>query len=232
MIRTLAFTLLGVSVLAGPAIGAESKAVERAGFEATVLYGHRFGGSFESTDTFLTPAPPDPPTLEPVKRDVADDNSIGIILNWEANEGGYYELLYSKQSSQLEGMAPTPITNGVAPFDLSVEYLHIGGVLEFGEPHWRVVPYFALTVGGTRLKPERPSGDSESEFSLSMGGGVKVPFNRYIGLRLDVRAFGTWLDSGSEVFCSSSNGTRSCDVRVHGDSFIQGQIALGVTGGF
>jgi hypothetical protein len=232
MIRFFAIALSSAVLFVPPSLAADSKAVDRAGFEATLLYGQRFGGAFESVAPLVTPAPPDSPEREGVKRDLSNDDSLTLILNWSANEGGYYELLYSKQTSELEGVAATTLTTPVNPFDLSVEYLHIGGVVEFGEPTWRAVPYFALTVGGTRFKPERADSDSETEFSLSVGGGVKVPFNKYIGLRFDVRAFATWLDSGSDVFCVSDSGAGSCDVRVHGDSFIQGQVALGVTGGF
>jgi len=212
-----------VAVLSQTAAAADPVPVEKNGFEATLFGGYRMGGSFETK--------PIADTEVSVKRDLADEVAYGLTLNWEAAAGGYYELLYTRQDSELEQVRAGDNIPQADAFDLSVEYLHIGGMLEFGEPAARVIPYFALTIGATRLTPDDER-NSETDFSLGLGGGVKVPIGKHFAVRLDLRGYITWLDSDSDIFCISTGATSLCNIRVHGDNFIQAQAGLGFTAGF
>ena len=68
-------------------------------------------------------------------------------------------------------------------------------------------------------------------FRASIAGGVRIPITDHFGVRLDVRAFLTVLDSESDLFCVSSSGL-TCTIRAKSDTFLQYSANLGVTVGF
>ena len=61
------------------------------------------------------------------------------------------------------------------------------------------------------MSPER--GNTETKFSFSLGGGIKIPLTEHIGLRVEGRGFGTMFDENSSLFCVNNR----CAVRVEGD---------------
>jgi len=70
-------------------------------------------------------------------------------------------------------------------------------------------------LGLTYLDPEK--GNSETEFSFSLGVGIKLMLSEWIGLRFEGRGFGTFTDGNGAVFCS--NGY--CAAARSGDMFWQ-----------
>jgi hypothetical protein len=153
-------------------------------------------------------------------------------LNVEQTEDAYYEFTYSRQSTELDQITRVPPIGPAPSLEMNVEYLHLGGLLQFSEPNDRVIPYFSLTVGATRFSPQTGDLDSETDFSVGIGGGLKFPITRYFGLRLEGRGYATFLDSNANIFCASVNGAASCDIRVRGDTFFQAQAMLGLTFSF
>ncbi len=74
-------------------------------FEIAALLGYMAGGEFE-----------DPATN--TDRDIDEDNNFGVIFNAAVDEWRHYEVLYTQQSSQVDG---------TVPMDLDVQYLQVGG---------------------------------------------------------------------------------------------------------
>lgn len=208
---------LGVTfalLLLGAAHAAEPDKVQ-----ITPFGGYRFGGEF---DLVTDDGDPLTPTTA-ADLELGSAAHYGLILNLEQEPGAYYELLYGRQSAELKGPSG---------FDMTVEYLHVGGNVDFARPEDRVIPYFVLTVGGTRFVPDVADAKEVIEPSLSLGGGVRIPLAPHIGLRLEARAFLTLLDSDSQIFCETDPPNAICDVRVKGDMFVQAQGLFGVTIGF
>ncbi len=175
------------------------------GAEITPFAGFRFGGSFEDNTTGL-------------ELDVDEGESFGIILDVRATHETEYELFYSVQKTQLKGdglLAGDPL------FDLDIHYLHIGGTYLF--PGEKVRPFIGGGLGLTYFSPDGPGLDSEVYFSLSLGGGAKIPISKRVGLRFEARGFLTILPDDTDIFCVSSGGA-ACAVRVQGDVF--GQVLL------
>lgn len=196
-----------LTLVAGPARAAED--VEPNTFEITPFFGLMAGGSFE-----------DPATGE--ERDVDDDSNYGLFLNLIADvPERQYELLYASQSSVIEG--------GV-PIDLDIQYLQIGGTVAYPQMA-HVSPYFGITAGAARLKPDQTGLDDETKLSFSIGGGVRFPITRHFGIRFDVRGFVTLLEDDSEIFCVSE-GNASCLIRPKSETFVQYTASLGVSFGF
>lgn len=178
-------------------------------WEITPYYGYTAGGKFE-----------DPATN--TDRDIEADSNFGVIFNAAVDEWRHYELLYSKQGTEIEGTSPV---------DLDVEYLQIGGTVSYQDTEL-VVPYFGLTVGGARLSPDGAGLDDETKLAFSVAGGFKVPITDHIGVRFDVRAFVTLLDSDGDLFCVSANGTGTCGIRAKSDTLLQYSAGLGLIVGF
>lgn len=142
---------------------------------------------------------------------------VAVDIAWEANTE--LELLYSRQSTGLRRSAAT----GSPPLDLDIEYYQLGGTYLF-DRQGPLRPYFAATIGATRLAPDGDF-DPEMRFSFSAGGGAKLPLTRRLGLRFDGRAYVTFIDSDSTVFC---NIPGTCDIAFRGDTLVQWEASLGL----
>lgn len=209
-LRNCMRAVLGVTLLTAAATAsAQQRDPEYASWELTPFYGYMFGGKFE-----------DPITS--TDRDVNADSNFGIFIDAAADQWRHYELLYSKQSTSVDG---TP------SMGLNTEYLQIGGTVMYQDAE-TVVPYFGMTIGAARLTPSGPGLSDETNFAFSLGGGFKVPVTEHIGVRFDARAFLTMLNSNGNIFCVSDNGAGTCAIRTKSDTFLQYQAVLGVIVGF
>jgi opacity protein-like surface antigen len=185
--------------------------------EITPFIGYMVGGEFED--------PGDPSaSADDIDRDLKEDQNFGVIVNLNADgPDRQYELLYSQQDTQIEGDVP---------LDLKVEYLQIGGIVNFMD-NPRVIPFFGITVGGARFTPDGPNTDSETKLAFSVGGGLKIPVTDHIGIRLDTRAFISLFDTDATVFCVSNPSVVSgCSIRAKSDTVLQFSGNLGITIGF
>lgn len=195
-------------LLASPARAAEPQKIHTNDFEFTPFVGYMAGGEFED------------PT-DNSDRDLDEDTSFGLIVNAAVDDWRHYEFLYTKQSTSVDG---------TTPIDMDVEYLQIGGIVSYPDAS-RVIPYFGLTVGAARFSPDAPGFDDETKLAASIAGGVRVPITDHFGVRLDLRAFITVLDTDGDLFCVSDGGL-TCNIRAKSDTFLQYSANLGVTIGF
>ncbi|MFL6550470.1 MAG: outer membrane beta-barrel protein [Povalibacter sp.] len=179
-------------------------------FEITPFYGQMGGGRFQ-----------DP--LDSSDRDVDSNSNWGVFFNVNAESPErQYELLYTQQSTEIEG---------VEPIDLDVKYLQIGGIVNFTDAR-HAIPYFGMTVGATQFSPSESGLDDETKISFSAGGGLKIPITNHIGIRFDARAFVTLLDTEGDLFCVSSNGAGTCRIRASSSTFVQYHATLGLIAAF
>lgn len=193
------------------AVAAETSSPHRNNFEITPFIGVMGGGKFrDGADT--------------IDRDVKSDTDYGLIFNADADSyERQYEVLYARQSSEVEGLTP---------LDIDIQYLHIGGLVNFTDTSPYVVPFFGLTIGATRFKPDATGLDTATKLSFSAGGGLKIPVTNHIGIRLDARAFVTAMNGKADVFCASGSSGGTCLIRAQSDTFVQYSLGLGVIAGF
>jgi opacity protein-like surface antigen len=177
--------------------------------EFTPFAGYRVGGKFDYDGLAATQ------TLN-----IQDDSSWGVDIGLYRDRASFYELLYSQQNARLD----THGTN-LGRFQLRTEYAHLGGTLLFPDENW-FVPYLSMTIGVTKFEPQDPQYASESDFSMSLGGGIRFPFNEHLAVVLGVRGYLTFVDASSQIFCVS-NGGLVCQFHVSGNSFFQGEGQLG-----
>jgi hypothetical protein len=215
--KAWAFTLLGLAL---PATGADrAPATERDDFiprfEIAPWGGYRFGGSFDF----------DAGEADSSRFDVRDAGSFGVDLGIYRDAMSFYELLYGSQSSRLD-------TNGATPDvpRLRTDYYQLGGTLLFPQPN-DLVAWVSMTAGVTRFSPSgslqgEPLGP-ESDLSLSLGGGLRIPLNPHLSIVGGVRGYLTFIDPSSRIFCVS-NGGATCVFQLSGSTYFQIEGLLGV----
>jgi hypothetical protein len=179
-------------------------------FELTPYVAYRVGGSFseEGGDGQI---------------ELNESSAEGIMFNILANPKGQYELLYSRQSTSARTTGFYP---GDPTIDIDVEHYHFGGTYLFDGEKTR--PFIALTLGATRFDPKHVDSTAETFFSASFGAGVQLAATKRVGLRLEARAFTTFVDDNSVIFCSSINGSGSCLIRVEGNLLTQWEARAGL----
>ena len=174
-IQDLTPSLVRVAVLllgAGCASATHAQTVEIAPFG-----GYRVGGDFYELATG-----------QPVDTDGAP--SVGVLVNVEfgsRRDGLKIEGLFTHQDTDVDvRVSPLDPPTGVR---VTVEHLQVGGIQEFGRG--RVRPFLSGLLGITRYAVP---GDNEVRFSMGTGGGVKLFATENIGVRLDGRAYVTFVD--------------------------------------
>jgi hypothetical protein len=183
--------------------------------ELTPYIGYRMGGQFNLES---------PPADTSQSVDLQDGSDWGVDLGIYRDRSSFYELLYSHQSTGLDTSDPS--LKGV---DVAIEYLQAGGTLLF-QDYEHVVPYLSLTLGATRFDAGDGYG-SETKFSGSLGGGIRIPFGDHVGATLGLRGYLTVVNSDTEFFCTGS-GSVNCLLRTSGSTFFQGEALVGITAVF
>jgi hypothetical protein len=191
-------------------------------YELTPYGAYRFGGEFEGEDTDDGDATNDGQNFE-----LREGNATGLIFNIRTNSvNTQWEILYAHQDTQLETEAT--FTAGAPLLDLDVDYLQFGGTYLFDEASDSTVPFVAMTAGLARFEPENPGFEAENYFSGSLGGGVQLRADKPVGVRLEARVFGTFVDSDSTLFCRTGPDANFCALSVSGNVLVQFEARAGV----
>ncbi|HEY6000821.1 MAG TPA: hypothetical protein VI078_16160 [bacterium] len=142
---------------------------------------------------------------------------FGVVLDLPAWTGASYEVVYGFQKTELSGddASGRNLRRG-----LDIHYVHVGGLTEFGEGTVR--PFLVGGLGLTALVPDGRG--SSSNFSLSLGGGVKVPLSDRVELRLEGRGYLTFIADSGGIFCVSSGASGGCTAGGEGRTL--GQLAV------
>ena len=147
-------------------------------FEVTPFIGMRLGGDVKLNDSSR-------------KLDVDDAGTFALAFNLRIDDVSQYELFFGHQSTSLER---DPL---LGKLDIDIDYLHIGGTVEAPMENQSESSLISwVDVGATRFNPDAAEASDKTKFSLSLGGGVKVPFN--------------------DRFAAAARGARIPDVRRHG----------------
>jgi opacity protein-like surface antigen len=180
------------------------------GLEITPYAGYTIGGSFEDNTTGAD-------------LDVKEGGNFGLVLGLPDTPETRYELFYGFQRTKVTGGGTL---GGETLFDLDIHYLHLGGTYMF--PGEKVRPFLSGGLGATHFVPHGSGLNQKTYFSLSLGGGAKIPISGHVGLRFEGRGFLTILPDTTEIFCVSSGGT-ACRVNVQGDVLGQVLLMAGIT---
>jgi hypothetical protein len=175
--------------------------------EITPFGGHQGGGEFDDYGS--------EPEVE-----IEDDSVYGVAVGFGHELGhSQLELYFSRQETELVG---ADALSGSNLFELDVDYYHIGGVLLFDQG--KLQPYMVGSLGATRFDFKSSSFDSEVEFSMSLGGGVKWFPSERVGVRLEGRVFGTFVNTESVA----ATGPRGTVVVGRTDMLVQYNVTVGL----
>lgn len=204
MIRQLVFLLLCIGAL--PALAADK--VKR--FEVTPFGGYRIGGDFEDDDTGE-------------EYDIDDDKAYGLLVNIMAEANTQWEFGWSRSETAVD----VPSVNGSSDkLDLDIDYFQGGGTYLWDGK--LAQPFMVATIGAAYLNPDS-SGDAETYFAFSIGGGWRIRPTERLGLRLEARVYGTVLDSDSDVFCRTGPDNNTCLIQSQSEVLWQWQMLAGAS---
>ena len=172
-------------------------------FEITPFVGWRTSSSLEEIDTGET-------------IDIKETSSFGIILSMKKEPDTNFDFLFSRQNTELQSSTTSNTES------LRFDYYQLGGTVFY--PQEKLIPFVSGGLGATHISPANDSFSSETKFSLSVGGGVKIPFSQNVGLRLEARGYGTVVDSGGTILCSGG-----CVAKFTGSLFMQFEASAGLS---
>jgi len=112
-----------------------------------------------------------------------------------------------------------------------LSYGFFGGTLDVNQD-MLLKPYIVGTLGLTRLSPEPGRVSDNTRFSVSLGGGLRVPVSDHFSLRFEARGFLTFVNTKSSFFCSSSSAGGFCSIRGSGSTFMQYELLAGAAFAF
>jgi hypothetical protein len=178
-----AIAVAALAILLGCALPAQVSAQI---VEVAPLVGYRFGGDlFE----FVANRPVD----------LDGGPLVGGAVNVEMSQGLWFEAQFTRQ--QVHVAVPAGTFTPPETWNVIVDQWLTGGRQEFEGSRAR--PFLSGLVGLTRIGA---NGDSEVRFTAGAGGGVRLPIQRRLALRLDSRVLATFLDAAARA-ASCGGGT-------------------------
>lgn len=199
------FLPLSIAVLAA-AVAVPATAVE---LELTPWVGYRDGDYHQSEQLFGIPENPPPGEA---RQDSESSPAYGLVAGFGVGGGWQIEVLASRQETELRlDTGSLVFVRAPGEPDFEVTHLQVGLAYTWGEGPLR--PFAAAAAGASRveIEPVLFPGVDEDAFSVSAGGGVKVPLGARFGLRLEGRGY--WVDLP----------------RSAGDDFVQSEAVAGAT---
>lgn len=195
----LALAVLVISVC-GPLLAGDEK------IELTPFIGYRFGGEFENYSTRQ-------------EYSLASAESYGFTFDFPTSDETKIELLVSRQPTDIK----TSGDLGTQRISVDMTYYQVGALYQPSDDE-KVQPFVGATIGATHMKPDYPDTNSETEFSMTFVGGVKLHLSEHIGIRLDGRLFATFVNTNSAIFC----GGGGCTFGFGGNALWQGEATAGL----
>ena len=193
-------------VAAIPSFVTTAAAAER--IEIVPYAGFRTGGDFEFEDVQQ-------------HANVDSQGSLALALNLDIDANSQYQLYFSRQATRIE---PNPATPGGT--DLDIAYLHLGGTLA-PDTSLPLKPYLVGTLGATWFSPDAAGAHDSTQFSIGLGGGIRIPVRSNFSFLLEARGFATFLSDGRAFFCSSDPTGGTCQLRGNGTLFFQYELLAG-----
>lgn len=143
--------------------------------------------------------------------------SIGLGLDVRLRPDARVEIFFDRQELDFEPKAGQPGSG----FDLTIDYLHAGGVYE--PPRKGTRGFVAAGLGLTRFDADGASVTDALGLSGSLAGGATVPFGERLTLRLELRGYATLSDVALEASCGPG-----CVVNLSGGGWYQLAARVGL----
>lgn len=123
----------------------------------------------------------------------------GTFLDYRLTENFEPEFMWNRNNTSYD--AHDLLTSSYIPaYHSVIDQFQFGGIYMFRNSEVKLRPYVAASLGFTHDS----NGDStpnRTEFSYSLGGGVKYYVTRHIGFRADARYLPTYGSSSNALYC-------------------------------
>jgi len=166
----------------------------QARFEVTPFVGYETSASYPVTITT------GPVGTDPIDRlRVNDSLAFGTFLDYSLTENFQAEFMWNRNNTSYS--AHDILTNSyINAYHSDIDQFQFGGLYMFRNSEVKLRPYLAASLGFTHDSNGNGTPD-RTEFSYSLGGGVKYYLSRHIGLRGDIRYLPTYGSSSNELYC-------------------------------
>ena len=177
---------------------ASAQVVRQGMVEISPFAGYLFGGDFARGTT----------TLFDSRVDVADHFDFGGRIGYYVTSKFQLEAQYTRSETNFEthdrrndGLFGGSGRQNLGGLD--IDYFLGSMVFNFG--HQRAVPYVTVGAGAARLTPHVSGtvATRETRFTTTLGAGLKMFFNRNVGMRFEGRYYGTSLPDSDRRTCDS-----------------------------
>lgn len=110
-------------------------------------------------------------------------------------------------------------------FNSDIDQFQFGGIYMLRNSEHRLRPYLGASLGFTHDNNDNGT-LNRTEFSYSLGGGVKYYINRHVGLRADARYLPTYGNSSYGTYCDPFYGCYSAKISnyLNRGNFVGGVI--------
>jgi len=207
------FLTIVVAIFSLAAFG-QNSSTEPSGFEVSGFYGYRFGGK---VDVFYNS------DLGYVK--INDNAAYGVDLNYEIRRGFSINLLWSRQSTDIDFYGYTDV-RAQSLGDFNIDYFMVSAQRSLDNGASKVVPFGGAGIGLFVGSPDRKEFDTAYRFAFTLQGGVKIWLNDRLGLKLRGAMLAPMQWGSGGLFCGSGSG---CSVGVGASTTVlQGEFSGGV----
>jgi len=200
--------LTALLALSAQSIYAQTPSAARSESSVTLYGGYRWGGSLTDSTTDTTV-------------NVNSDSSYALAVDIGLEPQTQIQIFYSRQHSALSSEAFAPSVNNVG---LRLEYYHVGGTYFFEQVG--VGAYVVAGFGATHARLDQGDRNSETYLSGNIGAGYMLPLGKHVGLRFEIRGYGTLINNDSTLFCGSNVG---CGATIKGEALYQGEALGGLS---
>jgi Outer membrane protein beta-barrel domain len=186
--RTMWFAVAAVLLLAADSARAQER------FEVTPFVGYETSASYP---IFVMTGPVG---TDPVDRlRVNGSTAFGGFFDYSLTENFQPEFMWNRNNTSY-GAHDIVTDSYVSAYHSIIDQYQFGGLFMFRSSEEKIRPYVAMSVGFTH-EFNGNNAPNRTEFSYSLGGGVKYYLSRHVGLRGDLRYLPTYGSSSNELYC-------------------------------
>ena len=155
---------------------------------------------------------------------VNDALSYGTFLGYNLTENAQLEFMWDRNNGSYS--ARNALTGEYfKAYNSDIDQYQFGGLYMLRNSEHRLRPYIAGSVGFTHDSNSNGT-PNRTEFSWSIGGGVKYYVNRHFGFRGDARYMPTYGSSSNATYCDPFFGCYNAHVHnyLNRGNFVGGVI--------
>ena len=154
--------------------------------------------------------------------DVDDVAAIGFAIAWPESQLGQGQISVSYGNYDYE--ATNNQSGDLVEGDFDVIYAHFSGVAHYRQPNYTTT--VSVGIGGTYFSADR--GDNSIYPSITGAIGTRYDLSQALSIVTELRAYGTFADDNSKVFCESGPEGANCFGQFDGSFWVDAAVRFGL----